>query len=72
MDGETIVYYEPDPVVSQIRELESTLHDDLTANTAALEMVYQCSSYNVAADLWISALTAVLIGIGLVLVFKRK
>ena len=72
MDGETIVYYEPDPVVSQIRELESTLHDDLTANTAALERVYQCSSYNVAADLWISALTSVLIGIGLVLVFKRK
>lgn len=72
MDGETIVYYEPDPVVSQIRELESTLHDDLTANTAALEKVYHCSSYNVAADLWISALTAVLIGIGLVLVFKRK
>lgn len=72
MDGETIVYYEPDPVVSQIRELESTLHDDLTANTAALEKVYQNSSYNVVADLWISALTAILVGVGIVLIFKRK
>ncbi len=72
MDGETIVYYEPDPVVSQIRELESTLHDDLTSNTVALEKVYQNSSYNVVADLWISALTAILVGVGLVLIFKRK
>lgn len=72
MDGETIVYYEPDPVVSQIRELESTLHDDLTANTAAIEKVYQNSSDNVVADLWISALTAILVGVGLVLIFKRK
>ena len=72
MDSETIVYYEPDPVVSQIRELESTLHDDLTANTAALEKVYQNSSYNGVADLWISALTAILVGVGIVLIFKRK
>ena len=65
------VDYDPDPIVSEIREMEKTLHDDITSNTLVLESVYQNTYYSVVADLWISALLAVLIGIGLVLVFKR-
>lgn len=72
-EEETIVYYyETDPVVSELMDLESTLHHDLTENTAALEQVYKNSYYSMISNLWVSSLIAVLIGIGLVMIIKRK
>lgn len=72
MEEETIIYYESDPVVSQIMDLEIQMHTDIKENTAAVEQLYKSSYYNVTATLWLSSIMAVLVGIGLVLVLKRK
>ena len=72
MDEETIIYYEPDPVVSAINEMKTVLHEDIKANTELLDVLHQDYTLGMVSDLWVVLLVGFLIGIGLVLIFKRK
>lgn len=72
MDEETIIYYEPDPVVSAINEMKTVLHEDIKSNTEFLYVLHQDYSLGIVSDLWIVLLLGFLIGIGLVIIFKRK
>ncbi|MGN0637962.1 MAG: hypothetical protein ACI4J0_06290 [Huintestinicola sp.] len=72
MDEETIIYYEPDPVVSAIYDMKIVLHEDIKANTELLDELHQYYSFGIVSDLWVVLLLGFLIGIGLVIIFKRK
>lgn len=72
MDEETITYYEPDPVVSAINDMKTVLHEDIKSNTELLDVLHQDYSLGIISDLWIVLLLGFLIGIGLVIIFKRK
>lgn len=79
MDEETTIYYEPDPVVSALNDIKSeitdikkVIHEDIAANTEMLDTLHQDLTFGMVSDLWISLLLGFLIGIGLVIIFKRK
>lgn len=73
MEDETIIYYEPDPVVSAVNELKTEMRQELTVCNNEIKAIHQdMVMYNIAFNLWTVMLLSVLIGIGLVIVFKRK
>lgn len=72
MDEDVIIYYEPDPVVSSIDEMKRVLHEDIKTNSDLLDVLHQDYSLGMVTDLWIVLLLGFLIGIGLVIIFKRK
>lgn len=79
MDEETIIYYEPDPVVSaindmkaEITDMKTVIHDDMVSNTQMLDDIHQDFTLGMVSDLWVILLLGFLIGIGLVIIFKRK
>ena len=72
MDEETIIYYEPDPVVSAINEMTNVLHEEIKSNTELLDVLHHDYSLGIVSNLWIVLLLGFLIGIGLVIIFKRK
>lgn len=73
MEDETIIYYEPDPVVSAVNELKTEMRQELTACNNEIKAIHQdMVMYNTAFILWTVMLLSLLIGIGLVIVFKRK
>lgn len=79
MDEETIIYYEPDPVVSAINEMKAeitdmkkVIHEDIKVNTELLDDLHHDFTLGIVSDLWVVLLLGFLIGIGLVIIFKRK
>ena len=72
MDEDVIIYYEPDPVVSSIDEMKRVIHEDIKTNSELLDVLHQDYSLGMVTDLWIVLLLGFLIGIGLVIIFKRK
>jgi len=73
MEDEIIIYYEPDPVVSAVKDLKTEMRQELTACNNEIKAIHQdMVMYNTSFNLWTVMLLSLLIGIGLVIVFKRK